>query len=427
MSEILDFYRQQALKRVSSISWLAEIQTRAIQFFSQKGLPTRREEEWKYTSLEAVWKQPYSCPVQDIDFPALDHFDMPVPRKVIIQNELVYGLTELKSHLPQGVIIAPLSVAMTQHEALIKPHLDQILRHEHGLHALNSAMIQNGVFIYVPEGVHLKEPIALIHRQNQEGAAFYFRHVMVAKPNSEFTVIEDYQGLPHSRYLTNTMTELQMESGAKVTHYKMQREGGEACHLGHLFVRQLADSQFASHSVSLGGKLMRSDVSIDLQEEQAQCLMNGIYVPREGQHMDHHTVVRHLVPDCRSEQDYKGILQGKSRAVFNGKVVVAAKAQHSEARQHNKNLLLSPWAEMNTKPQLEIFADDVICTHGATVGQLDEESLFYLATRGIDRQEASQYLIQAFANENLSGIPHHKIARWVSELIRDQVGADHEG
>ena len=200
-----------------------------------------------------------------------------------------------------------------------------------------------------------------------------------------------------------------LAASAKLTHYKIQRESKAAYHLGHLAVKQSAHSQFASHSLSLGGKLVRSDISMYLQEEHAHCLMNGIYAPSEGQHVDHHTTVNHLVPNCSSEQDYKGILTGRSRAVFNGKVIVAKDAQHTDAKQQNKNLLLSANAEIDTKPQLEIFADDVLCSHGATVGQLDEEALFYLATRGIGRLEASHYLIHAFAQDNLRLIPNREL------------------
>jgi Fe-S cluster assembly protein SufD len=177
-----------------------------------------------------------------------------------------------------------------------------------------------------------------------------------------------------------------------------------------------------NHSLSLGGKCVRSDLSLYLQEEKAHCLMNAIYAPTDGQHVDHHTTVYHLVPNCSSEQDYKGILNGRARAVFNGKVIVAKDAQHTDAKQQNKNLLLSANAEIDTKPQLEIFADDVLCSHGATVGQLDEEALFYLATRGIDRVEASHYLIHAFAKDNLQLIPHRKLADLMSQLLTQQLG-----
>ena len=209
---------------------------------------------------------------------------------------------------------------------------------------------------------------------------------------------------------------------AQCVHYKIQREGKLACHIGHVAVNQLAHSEFASHSFSFGGKLVRSDLSINLLQEYAQCLMNGIYIPNEGQHVDHHTIVNHLLPNCRSKQDYKGILNGHARAVFNGKVVVAKDAQHTDASQQNKNLLLSANAEIDTKPQLEIFADDVLCSHGATVGQLDEEALFYLATRGIDKIEASRYLVHAFTEENLRLIPKQKLAAWVGNLITQQLG-----
>uniref|UniRef100_UPI00260D9DA4 Fe-S cluster assembly protein SufD n=1 Tax=uncultured Legionella sp. TaxID=210934 RepID=UPI00260D9DA4 len=199
-------------------------------------------------------------------------------------------------------------------------------------------------------------------------------------------------------------------------------ESKSAYHLGHIAVKQEESSQFASHSLSLGGKLVRSDLSLYLQEERAHCLMNGIYAPAEGQHVDHHTTVHHLVPECSSEQDYKGILTGHSRAVFNGKVIVAKDAQHTDAKQQNKNLLLSANAEIDTKPQLEIFADDVVCSHGATVGQLDEEALFYLATRGIGRLDASRYLIHAFAQNNLRLIPHRDLADWMGQLLTQQLG-----
>jgi Fe-S cluster assembly protein SufD len=187
-------------------------------------------------------------------------------------------------------------------------------------------------------------------------------------------------------------------------------------------VQQQANSHFDSQSLSLGGKLVRSDTRITLLGAQANSTLNGIYAPNEGQHIDHHTTVHHAVGHCTSQQDYKGILQGQSRAVFNGKVIVAKDAQKTDAKQHNKNLLLSANAEIDTKPQLEIFADDVLCSHGTTVGQLDEEALFYLATRGIDRQEASSYLIHAFADENLRLIPHKSLAEWMTALLNQQLG-----
>lgn len=422
MSKILDFYQQQARSGLSTIPWLAEIQSNAMNELSRLGFPTKHNEDWKYTSLDACLQQPFSNPTQQMNSDPLSDSDIPLKHKIIIQNGVVYGEKELANAVPASVMILPLSVAITQFESLIKPYLDKIVRPEHGIHALNSAMLQSGVFIYVPKGVRLEEPIGLIHRQDQINQGIHLRHLVIAEAESEFTVVEEYSGECQGSYLTNTMTEIHVGSGAKVTHYKVQRESNSAYHLGHLFVNQLAYSQFASHSVCLGGKLARSDISIYLQEEHAQCLMNGVYAPNDGQHIDHHTLVHHLVPHCSSVQDYKGILLGKSRAVFNGKVIVAKNAHHTDANQHNKNLLISSSAEIDTKPQLEIYADDVLCAHGATVGQLDEEALFYLATRGIDRSEASHYLIQAFTNENIRFMPHSGLANWAYDLVARQVG-----
>ena len=215
-------------------------------------------------------------------------------------------------------------------------------------------------------------------------------------------------------------------ANATVTHYKIQRESKAALHIGHLAISQGASSQVNSHLFSFGGKLVRSDTTFALEAPHAQCFMNGIYAPTAGQHMDHHTRVTHAVAHCSSVQDYKGILSGHSRAVFNGQVIVAKDAQHTSAQQQNKNLLLSVGAEIDTKPQLEIFADDVVCTHGATVGQLDEDALFYLATRGIEPAEASQYLVRAFAAENIRAVTQAPLAEWLSQRLTRQIGCTNE-
>jgi Fe-S cluster assembly protein SufD len=248
------------------------------------------------------------------------------------------------------------------------------------------------------------------------------RNLIIAEAGSSASIIEDYQGDLNTRYFTNTITEVSLAADAKITHYKIQRESKLAYHIGHIAVKQAANSQFESHSFSIGGKLVRSDITIGLHESGAHCLMNGVYAPADMQHMDHHTVVTHEVPSCSSEQDYKGILSGQSRAVFNGQVIVVKDAQHTVAKQQNKNLLLSANAEIDTKPQLDIFADDVVCTHGATVGQLDEEALFYLAARGIGRVEANRYLVQAFASENLKKFANIELADWLSTLLNQQLG-----
>lgn len=423
MNEMLTFYQQQAQKRVSSLPWLAQLQSNALAELQRGGFPTRHDEEWKYTSVDALCKQSFVLQGGVPAVTAPKHEEVvPATHYLSITNGIIQGANELMAQLPKGVLVLPLAQALKEHEELVKPHLGRILQQEHGFHALNTALIESGVFLFIPKEVRIEQPIAFIHQQNQSQQAVYLRHLIVAEAGSEASIIEDYSSTAECSSLCNTVTEVFVAAHARLTHYKIQRESKAAFHLGHIAVAQAAHSHFASHSLSLGGVLVRSDLTLSLQEEHASCLMNGIYAPTAGQHVDHHTRVHHLVPHCSSAQDYKGILQGRSRAVFNGKVIVAKQAQHSDAQQQNKNLLLSAQAEVDTKPQLEIFADDVRCSHGATVGQLDEDALFYLASRGIARLEASHYLIHAFAKDNLRLIPHRELADWMGDLLIQHLG-----
>lgn len=422
MSDITTFYQQQAAESVSDIPWLAQLQNSALADFERMGFPTRQHEEWKYTSVDGFLKQRF-VKAAGLTKPISLQPDSPIPcTHISLINGIVTGTDTLISTLPRGVIVLPLAQALLTHADKIKPMLGQILKQEHAFHALNTAMLHVGLFIYLPAGVRLNEPLWLTHWQDQAQQATYVRHLVIAEEGSSATLIEDYQGDASTEYVTNTITEVYTAANATLTHYKIQRESKLANHIGHLAVNQAANSQFDSHLLSVGGKWVRSDIMFTLQEPHARCFMNGIYAPADGQHMDHHTLVTHAVPDCSSAQDYKGILTGHSRAVFNGKVFVAKDAQHTEAKQQNKNLLLSVDAEIDTKPQLDIFADDVICTHGATVGQLDEEALFYLATRGIDRAQASRYLIQAFAIDNMRAMTDVNLATWLGELLNQQIG-----
>jgi Fe-S cluster assembly protein SufD len=424
MNEILDFYQQQAKANLSTIPWLAQLQSKALTDLGCLGFPKRQDEEWKYTSVDTLLKQPFNLLNQKLT-PVVSKKSALSNQQITIQNGLIFGEPELAKKLPEGVLVESLASALANHSELLKPYLGTILKQEHGFHFLNTAMIRCGMLIYIPKHVSIDEPIVLTHIQDQLNQAVHLRHVIIAQEGSQAHIVEEYQGLKNTCYLTNTITEIFVGANAKLTHSKIQQESKAAYHLGQISVTQKAQSQFANHSLSLGGKWVRSDLSVYLQEEKAHCLMNGIYVPTEGQHVDHHTVVHHLVPCCSSEQDYKGILTGHSRAVFNGKVFVVQGAQHTDAKQHNKNLLLSADAEVDTKPQLEIFADDVLCSHGATVGQLDEEALFYLATRGIDRAEASQFLIHAFMQDNLQLIPCPRLAEVMGHLLTQQLGQTH--
>ncbi len=427
MKELLDVYQQQAASRLSRTPWLAHLQEQAVADFMRMGFPTRHCEDWKYTTTDTFLKETFSTKPASLNEASLFDskwcvgFEHATP-DVLMNNGQLSIAEALKKKLPAGVLVLSLSDAIRLHADKIRPHLNQITEQKHAFQALNTAMLQNGVFIYVPKNVCIEAPIYLANWQDKAHQAVYLRHVVVAEEGSSCTVIDDYQGEEKAVYFTNTLTEIHLAPRANVTHYKLQCESKLAYHTGHLALKQMAGSQFNSHSFSVGGKWVRSDIAIALSEPRAHCFMNGVYAPGEGQHVDHHTVVHHQAPYCTSAQDYKGILSGHSRAVFNGSVIVAKDAQHTDAKQQNKNLLLSKNSEIDTKPQLEIFADDVICTHGATVGQLDEDALFYLATRGIERPDAMRYLVQAFAIENLRSVTHEGLKDWVATLLNQQVG-----
>lgn len=416
MNDVLAFYTDQAKRRLSSLPWVAALQTKALDDFAQSGFPARKDEEWKYTQINPFLEHNF---VIETGIQATAQPNSPLVNPIRIDNGLI-TIPELQ--LPEGVVLMPLAQALIEHADLIQAHWLADKSHQHGFHALNTAFLNQGLFIYIPRNLRIEFPLSIAHYQDKAQGAHYLRHLIIVEAESELHLIEDYSGAENCCYFSNTVTEVILAEKAKLTHLKIQRESKSAFHIGLITAKQGAASQFNSHSISIGGKLVRSDLDIDFQEKDAQCLMNGVYVPGEGQHVDHHTTVHHAVPHCSSQQDYKGILTGRSRAVFNGKVIVAEDAQHTSAKQQNKNLLLSRGAEIDTKPQLEIFADEVTCTHGATVGQLDEDALFYLATRGIGREEASAYLVHAFAADNLQQIPHtYLLTEWISSLIDEQL------
>lgn len=423
MTQLLDDYQQYADAHCSEISWLSARQKKAMRQLQQQGFPKRRDEDWKYSAPDALLQQPYAPVTGAAALSATQKTCFSSSSYLIeISHGQVRGIEALASRLPEGMIVQPLAEALRLHEAKVKPYLGQIMQDVHGFQALNTAMLQLGLFVYLPENECLDKPLQIIHWQDTPNKAMYLRHVIVAAPGSRMSVIEAYQGADAVPYLTNTATEIVAESAAHITHYKIQTEGQAAYHVGHLAVCQQADSRVETHAFQVGGQWVRSDISIQLQQPGANCLLNGIYQVRDKQHVDQHTSVYHQVPNCTSEQDYKGLLSGHARAVFNGKVVVAPGAQHTEAKQQNKNLLLSKNAEIDTKPQLEIFADDVSCTHGATVGQLDDDALFYFATRGIAANEARQFLIKAFIMQNIQHVTQFDLAHALEDLFNQPIG-----
>lgn len=422
-----DFYKKQIEATFSDIPWLSKLQKDAFKVFDTIGFPQRDNEDWKYTSVDPFFKQDFvaSKSVTHPDKHALEviatsrQADAPLGIKIPLINGFATGLSNIS--LPKGVIVTTIDEAFDKYPKQLKAYLDKILTLNNGMQALNTAMLNAGLFIYVERNTHVEDPLLLSHINTEDKQATYMRHLIVVEEGSSIDIIEDYQGNNANVYFTNAITELQLDKKSTVNHYKIQREGRDAFHYGYVVARQYADSKFESHLLNIGGKWSRSDTSIDLQEAGANCLLNGIYMPNGDQHMDQQTTVNHTSPNCFSEQDYRGIVTDKAKAIFNGKIYVSQGAKLTSAKQQNKNLLLSNQAEVYTKPQLNIYADDVICTHGATVGQLDEESLFYFATRGIDNLTAKMYLLRAFASDNLKKISKDSLAEWMSSLLEQQM------
>ncbi len=411
MRESLDFYlnQQSLISRFPQVEGLCR---QAEDTFRQLAFPTREDEDWKYTSTDTFCKTRFE----------LDDASFPPPEDLFPHTStyLMSGVALSAAILPKDVIIAPWADALMLHAEKIAPFLGHILKHQHGFQAQNTAMLSMGLFIYLPKDIRLEKPVRLVNWQNREKAR-YLRHLVVLEEGSSMTLIEDYQGEDNVAYYTNTVTEVHLHAHGFLKHYKIQHEGSRAYHVGQLSVIQDTHSSFESHSFSLGGQWVRSDTDVQLSGQHAACVMNGIYMTRDTQHLDHHTKIYHQVPQCVSHQDYKGLVAGASRAVFNGIVHVYQDAQKTVAHQQNKNLLLSQQAEVDTKPQLEIYADDVVCTHGATVGQLDEEALFYLATRGIPIEEARHLLMRAFVEENLQKMNHPDLSHWMSGLLNQRM------
>ena len=280
---------------------------------------------------------------------------------------------------------------------------------------------QTGLIISLSEGEKLQDPLVIHHWQDAENLTVNLRHKIIAAAHSQATIVEIFAGADNVNYWVNPITEIDIATNATLSHIKIQSDGKSAQHHSQLLVQQQEFSEFASHYLTLGSAVTHSDIQIFLQEDRGRCLLNGIYLPRDQQQIAFKTIINHLAPNCASTQDYKGVLQDRSRGSFDGKIVVAIDAQHTSAAQQNKNLLLSPRAEIITKPQLEIYANDVICTHGATVGQLDDEVLFYMSSRGINFLDAQKHLILAFINDNLKLINKTEIHTQMLQLIEQQL------
>jgi Fe-S cluster assembly protein SufD len=408
---------ESAAAQAQGPGWLQQRRQAGLAAFAEAGFPTRRDEDWKYTDLKLVSRRSFGAPVAALPaVPAIDGLDCPT--LVFFNGRLA------SSHgLPAGVAATPLAEAIAAGHPACETWLGTVADpSRHRFAALATALFSDGVLLDLAPGTELAQPLRLVFLAGGgETPALDCPRVLVrAGANSRATLIEQY-GPASGESLSLAVTEVVAGPGARVEHYRLQESSIGAFHLGVLAARLERDATLVSHNLSVGGRIARFDLDAALIEPGAHVEMNGLYVVRDKQHADSHTLVDHAVPRTSSDQLYRGVLTGKSRAVFNGKAIVRPGAAGTDAQQSNANLLLSPDAEVDTKPELEIYADDVKCSHGATTGQLDANALFYLRSRGVDAETARSLLTFAFADAVLARMPLAAVRRHAEQLVVGQL------
>jgi len=394
----------------------------AWEMLTKKGFPSSKDEKWKYADLSFLQKNafvlanfPYLKEIKSL----IDVCRLPAASSkliVLIDGYFMPAYSDVDQLT--NVKVLPLASVPYQSQLDIEVNQHQAKDH-HPFSQLNAAMWQDGIFLHVLPQSNIEQPIHLLSiSTQQQGAITHPRHVILVEEHASLTLLEEYISLHDDAYMTNVSTTILMKNAAKLQHYKIQQENKQAIHIAHTVMKQSANSEVKRTCFSIGGKFVRDDVTVKLEEQAAKCQLNGLYYANDNQqYIDQHIMVDHLASDTQSEMLYKGILDKKSRAVFDGHLLVAKEVQKITAFQANHNLLLSNKAEVYSKPTLEIYADDIKCKHGATIGQVSQDALFYLRSRGMDQLAALNILLQAFMEDILEGIPHVAIKRHVKEVM----------
>ncbi|MET7028858.1 Fe-S cluster assembly protein SufD [Sediminicola luteus] len=408
-----------------------DIRSEAIKNFETKGFPTKKEEAWKYTSLNSLLKVDFSVfPKKETSLEYKDvkrYFLHEIDSYKIVFVDGVYS-SYLSETTHDGVDICLMSSALNKptYKAVIDVYFNKIASKDESLTTLNTAFSKEGAYIYIPKNKVPKKPIEIIHFSTGNEAAMMLqpRSLIVAEENAELQVIERHQSLTTNEVFTNSVTEIFAAKSANVDYYKVQNDSASASLIDNTYIDQKDKSVVRVHTFSFGGKLTRNNLNFYQNGEYIDSIMKGVTILGDKQHVDHHTLVHHIEPNCESHQDYKGIYGDNSTGVFNGKIIVNKIAQKTNAFQQNNNILVSDKATINTKPQLEIFADDVKCSHGCTIGQLDADALFYLQSRGIPMKEARALLMYAFANNVLSSVRIPELKTRINKLIANKLGVN---
>ncbi|HEY6307073.1 MAG TPA: Fe-S cluster assembly protein SufD [Candidatus Angelobacter sp.] len=415
-------------------SWLIALRREGYTQFAEAGFPTTHDEDWRFTNVSAIAQTPFVLASSKgaVTAKDLEQFDASAfaCRLVFVNGHFARTLSTIPE-LPKGVTAGSLAEEIATNPAAIELHLGRHLNfYRDAFCALNTAFIEDGAYVSIPRGVVVDEPIycLFVTTAGNAPAMNHPRNLIIAGENSQAAVVEDYVslGAGHAASFSNTATELVAGESAVVSHYMIVRESGQSFNVSTLRIQQGRSANVSTHSVLLSGGLVRNNVHPVLAGDGGECLINGLFMANGRQHMDNYMLVEHASPHCGSRQFYNGILNGQAHGVFHGRIIVHKDAQKTDAKQTNRNLLLCDDAQIDTKPQLEIYADDVKCTHGATIGQVDENALFYLRSRGLDDISARHLLLQAFANECLDrmhSVPvrthvERLVAEWLPETAR---------
>ncbi len=424
LSEFLDSAQKDAPE------WVTTLRREAISGFGKLGFPTLSDEEWRFTNLEALRRSSFSIAengisgvskksVDSYGFPGLDCL-----RLVFVNGRFASSLSDTRN-AGEGILVKSLSEAISEQGDLVKDHLARYADYEKDAFiSLNTSYFEDGVFVYVPDGTVLEKPVHVLHVSTDEDRPLFInpRNLIIVGQSSIAKVIEHYVSASNSVYFSNVVTEVVCGENANLEHYRLEFESQKAFNFTTLRVNQQKNSNIASHSVLCGGAIVRNNVHPVLAGEGCNSDIYGLFISEGRQHMDNFMRVEHASPHCDSRQFYNGVLDGRSKGVFHGRILVHEGAEKTDAKQTNRNLLLSDTAQIDTKPQLEIYNDDVKCTHGATIGQMDEEALFYLRSRGISTRQAKIIMLQAFTGETLEHMSIDSVREVLEGVVMKRLG-----
>jgi Fe-S cluster assembly protein SufD len=410
--------------------WLQDLRDHAASRFVELGFPSVREEDWRFTNVAPIASSEFRpAPQARLDANALETFlYADAPFRLVVVNGRVSAELSRTSGLPPGLRFGSLATASTEQADVVGRYLGQLAdATTRSFTALNTAFLHDGAYVYVPDGLVFEQPLQILFVSTGDGSQPTMSHpraLVVVGDRSQLRIVETYVSAAGQKHFTNAVTEIVAGESAVVDHYKVQEESVDAFHIASMHLHAARSSNVSTHAFTLGGRFVRNDIFAVLDGEGAEATLNGLYLADGDRLVDTHTTIDHAKAHCPSHEVYKGILGGNARAIFNGKIIVRPDAQKTNAKQTNRALLLSDHATINTKPQLEIFADDVKCTHGAAIGQLDEDALFYLRARGLTFFEARDLLIHAFAGEIMDRVRIEPLKQALEAELYAQLAKD---